>query len=153
MPLSSSAWSATAGNAGFNALKIRIREGHGDLTLQLLETSASALENRNHLGARSTESLEDEQILLALVSSPDIGICQAGVQMDRFSVMLQRLLKKAGVKSMKFVCLVAAPEGIAAVHREHPEVPIFTAAVDRQLNDKGYILPGLGDAGDRIFGT
>src|SRR5438067_1437260 len=62
-------------------------------------------------------------------------------------------LKKAGVKSMKFVCLVAAPEGIAAVHREHPEVPIYCAAVDRQLNEKGYILPGLGDAGDRIFGT
>ena len=62
-------------------------------------------------------------------------------------------LKKAGVLSMKFVCLVAAPEGIAAVHRQHPEVPIYTAAIDRQLNDKGYILPGLGDAGDRIFGT
>jgi uracil phosphoribosyltransferase len=62
-------------------------------------------------------------------------------------------LKSAGVVNMKFVCLVAAPEGIAAVHREHPEVPIFTASVDRQLNDKGYILPGLGDAGDRIFGT
>jgi uracil phosphoribosyltransferase len=62
-------------------------------------------------------------------------------------------LKKAGVKNMKFVCLVAAPEGIAAVHREHAEVPIYTAAVDRQLNAKGYILPGLGDAGDRIFGT
>jgi uracil phosphoribosyltransferase len=62
-------------------------------------------------------------------------------------------LKKANVKSMKFVCLVAAPEGIAAVHREHPEVPIFCAAIDRELNNKGYILPGLGDAGDRIFGT
>ena len=62
-------------------------------------------------------------------------------------------LKKAGVTSMKFVCLVAAPEGIAALHRHHPEVPIYTAAVDRELNEKGYILPGLGDAGDRIFGT
>ena len=62
-------------------------------------------------------------------------------------------LKKAGVAKMKFVCLVAAPEGIRAVHREHPEVPIYCAAVDRQLNGKGYILPGLGDAGDRIFGT
>lgn len=62
-------------------------------------------------------------------------------------------LKKAGVKHMRFVCLVAAPEGIAAVHKLHPEVPIYCAAVDRQLNDKGYILPGLGDAGDRIFGT
>ncbi len=62
-------------------------------------------------------------------------------------------LKRAGVTGMKFVCLVAAPEGIAALHAAHPEVPIYTAAIDRQLNDKGYILPGLGDAGDRIFGT
>jgi uracil phosphoribosyltransferase len=62
-------------------------------------------------------------------------------------------LKKAGVTAMKFVCLVAAPEGITAFHRHHPDVPIFTAAVDRELNAKGYILPGLGDAGDRIFGT
>jgi len=62
-------------------------------------------------------------------------------------------LKKAGVKAMKFVCLVAAPEGIKAVHALHPEVPIYCAAIDRQLNEKGYILPGLGDAGDRIFGT
>jgi uracil phosphoribosyltransferase len=63
------------------------------------------------------------------------------------------VLKKAGVKSMKFVCLVAAPEGIAALHQQHPEVPIYCAAIDRQLNEKGYILPGLGDAGDRIYGT
>jgi uracil phosphoribosyltransferase len=62
-------------------------------------------------------------------------------------------LKDAGVTSIRLVCLVAAPEGIDAVHRTHPEVPIYCAAVDRQLNDKGYILPGLGDAGDRIFGT
>lgn len=62
-------------------------------------------------------------------------------------------LKKAGVTGMKFVCLVAAPEGIQAFHQQHPEVPIYCAAIDRQLNDRGYILPGLGDAGDRIFGT
>jgi uracil phosphoribosyltransferase len=63
------------------------------------------------------------------------------------------VLKKAGVTSMKFVCLVAAPEGIQTLHGQHPEIPIYCAAVDRQLNDRGYILPGLGDAGDRIFGT
>jgi len=63
------------------------------------------------------------------------------------------VLKKAGVASMKFVCLVAAPEGIQTLHAQHPEVPIYCAAIDRQLNDRGYILPGLGDAGDRIFGT
>ena len=62
-------------------------------------------------------------------------------------------LKQARVASMRFVCLVAAPEGIKALHAQHPEVPIYTAAVDRQLNEKGYILPGLGDAGDRLFGT
>jgi uracil phosphoribosyltransferase len=62
-------------------------------------------------------------------------------------------LKAAGVNSLKFVCLVAAPEGVQALHRQHPDVPIYTAAIDRELNDKGYILPGLGDAGDRIFGT
>ncbi|HOE43394.1 MAG TPA: uracil phosphoribosyltransferase [Rhodoferax sp.] len=56
-------------------------------------------------------------------------------------------------KSVKFVCLLTCPEGISALRRAHPQVPIYTAAVDRQLNDHGYILPGLGDAGDRIFGT
>jgi uracil phosphoribosyltransferase len=62
-------------------------------------------------------------------------------------------LKELHPKSIKFVCLLTCPEGIAALHKAHPDVPIFTAAVDRQLNDHGYILPGLGDAGDRIFGT
>jgi uracil phosphoribosyltransferase len=64
-----------------------------------------------------------------------------------------QFLKKAGVGSIRFVCIVAAPEGIAALHKQHPEVPVFCAAIDRQLNEKGYILPGLGDAGDRLFGT
>jgi len=62
-------------------------------------------------------------------------------------------LKKLNPKSIKFVCLLTCPEGIAALQTAHPDVPIFTAAIDRQLNDHGYILPGLGDAGDRIFGT
>jgi uracil phosphoribosyltransferase len=56
-------------------------------------------------------------------------------------------------KSIKFLCLLAAPEGIKAFQAEHPDVPIFTAAIDEGLNKKGYIVPGLGDAGDRIFGT
>ncbi|MES2839104.1 MAG: uracil phosphoribosyltransferase [Pseudomonadota bacterium] len=62
-------------------------------------------------------------------------------------------LKEIGPKSIKFVCLLTCPEGIAAFHKAHPDVPIYTAAIDRELNDHGYILPGLGDAGDRIFGT
>jgi uracil phosphoribosyltransferase len=62
-------------------------------------------------------------------------------------------LKRAGAQRISFVCLVAAPEGVEALHSAHPEVPILTAALDRQLDDNGYIRPGLGDAGDRIFGT
>jgi len=62
-------------------------------------------------------------------------------------------LKKLQPKSIKFVCLLTCPEGISALQKAHPDVAIYTAAIDRQLNDHGYILPGLGDAGDRIFGT
>ena len=63
------------------------------------------------------------------------------------------MMKEKGVKKIKFMCLVAAPEGVQLVNDAHPDVPIYTAALDRQLNEKKYILPGLGDAGDRIFGT
>jgi len=63
------------------------------------------------------------------------------------------VIKREGGKHIQFLCLVAAPEGVEAYSEAHPEVPIYTAALDRQLNEKGYILPGLGDAGDRIFGT
>lgn len=62
-------------------------------------------------------------------------------------------IKKTHPKSIKFLCLLTCPEGIQALHAAHPDVHIYTAAIDRQLNDHGYILPGLGDAGDRIFGT
>ncbi len=62
-------------------------------------------------------------------------------------------LKEAGARRLKFLCLVAAPEGVAAFAEAHPDVPIIAAALDRQLNEIGYILPGLGDAGDRIYGT
>lgn len=62
-------------------------------------------------------------------------------------------LKKDGVKKIKFLCVIAAPEGLNALKKEHKDVQIFCASVDRQLNDIGYILPGLGDAGDRVYGT
>jgi uracil phosphoribosyltransferase len=81
-----------------------------------------------------------------LLIDPMLATCGSGAAAVTY-------LKQAGVHSMRFVCLVAAPEGIAALHAQHPEIPIYCAAVDRQLNEKGYILPGLGDAGDRLFGT
>ncbi|RIJ69501.1 uracil phosphoribosyltransferase [Rummeliibacillus sp. TYF005] len=62
-------------------------------------------------------------------------------------------LKKRGAKNIKFMCLIAAPEGVKAIQKEHPDIDIFIAALDEQLNDHGYIVPGLGDAGDRLFGT
>lgn len=62
-------------------------------------------------------------------------------------------LKEAGAKNIRFLCLLAAPEGIARMKEAHPDVPIVTAAVDSHLNEHGYIVPGLGDAGDRMFGT
>lgn len=64
-----------------------------------------------------------------------------------------RFLKDRGVENLRFMCIVAAPEGVQRMDRDHPDVPVFTAALDRELNEHGYILPGLGDAGDRLFGT
>jgi len=69
------------------------------------------------------------------------------------SVAAIDLLKNAGATNIRFLCLLAAPEGIARMKEAHPDVPIVTAAVDKRLNEKGYIVPGLGDAGDRMFGT
>ncbi|MDP5216956.1 uracil phosphoribosyltransferase [Ruegeria sp. 2205SS24-7] len=63
------------------------------------------------------------------------------------------LLKQAGATDIRFLCLLAAPEGVARMKEAHPDVPIVTASLDRELNSKGYIMPGLGDAGDRMFGT
>lgn len=69
------------------------------------------------------------------------------------SVAAIDLLKKAGAKNIRFLCLLAAPEGVATMKAAHPDVPIVSAALDDKLNEVGYIMPGLGDAGDRMFGT
>ena len=69
------------------------------------------------------------------------------------SVAAIDLLKEAGAKNIRFLCLLAAPEGIERMRQAHPDVPIVTAAIDSHLNEQGYIVPGLGDAGDRMFGT
>ena len=71
------------------------------------------------------------------------GSCVAAIQM----------LKEKGVKNIHFMCIIASPEGVERLQKEHPDVDIYIAALDEKLNDHGYIVPGLGDAGDRIFGT
>jgi uracil phosphoribosyltransferase len=87
------------------------------------------------------------------ISATEVLLIDPMIATGGSAVAAVAALKKAGVASMRFICLVAAPEGIQTLHREYPEVPIYCAAIDRELNDKGYILPGLGDAGDRLFGT
>lgn len=69
------------------------------------------------------------------------------------SVAAIRMLKERGCKNIHFMCIIAAPEGVARMQEEHPDVDIYIGALDEKLNDHGYIVPGLGDAGDRIFGT
>ena len=83
---------------------------------------------------------------LVIVVDPMLATANSGIAaVDR--------LKQGGARQLKFVCLLAAPEGVSAFTAAHPDVPLYTAALDRELNDHGYILPGLGDAGDRIYGT
>ena len=83
---------------------------------------------------------------LVIVVDPMLATANSGIAaVDR--------LKQGGARQLKFVCLLAAPEGVAAFTAAHSDVPLYTAALDRELNDHGYILPGLGDAGDRIYGT
>jgi uracil phosphoribosyltransferase len=83
---------------------------------------------------------------LAIVADPMLATGNSAVAaVDR--------LKQAGAKDIRFVCLLAAPEGIGTLRGRHPDVPIWTAAVDERLDSHGYIVPGLGDAGDRMFGT
>ena len=89
------------------------------------------------------EHLEERQVI---VVDPMLATGNSAIAaLDR--------IKSAGAQTIKYVCLLAAPEGIAALREAHPDVPIFTAAIDDRLNDHGYIMPGLGDAGDRLYGT
>jgi len=83
---------------------------------------------------------------LVLVLDPMLATANSGIA-------AVDLLKKRGARNLRFVCLLAAPEGIAKFREHHPDVHIWTAAIDSHLNDHGYIIPGLGDAGDRMFGT
>lgn len=88
----------------------------------------------------------DEEDRLFLLLDPMLATGGSAVQ-------AVTTLKQVGARRVRFLCLVAAPEGVRRMLEAHPDVPIYTAALDRELNEHGYILPGLGDAGDRLFGT
>jgi len=110
-----------------------------------------------HIGLyRDHETLQPVQYYLKLpeaIGEREVIVVDPMLATGNSVIAALSSLKRAGARRLRFMCLLAAPEGVAAVEAAHPDVPIFTAAVDRQLNAKGYILPGLGDAGDRIYGT
>ena len=105
---------------------------------------------------RDEETLQPVEYFVKL---PELGEERDAIVLDpmlatgRSSAAAVAAVKAAGARSVTLVCLVAAPEGIDHMQNEHPDVRIVTAAIDRELNDRGYILPGLGDAGDRLYGT
>ena len=110
-----------------------------------------------HLGlARNHDSLQPEEYYCKLPSQIEkraVILADPMLATGGSTIAAIDRLKERGVKDLVFLCLLASPEGLAALQAAHPDVRIFTAALDRELNEKGYILPGLGDAGDRIYGT
>lgn len=110
-----------------------------------------------HIGLyRDHKTLKPVQYYLKLpeaIGEREVIVVDPMLATGNSSVAALTMLKDAGARRLKFMCLLAAPEGVRTLASAHPDVRIFTAAVDRQLNDIGYILPGLGDAGDRIYGT
>jgi uracil phosphoribosyltransferase len=105
---------------------------------------------------RNEETLEPVEYYVKLpndIDQRDVILLDPMLATGRSTGYATRLVKEAGAESVRLIALIAAPEGIAHMQAEHPDVTIVVAAIDRQLNEKGYILPGLGDAGDRLFGT
>ena len=110
-----------------------------------------------HIGVyRDPQTLKPVEYYCKLppdVSEREVIVIDPMLATGGSSVAALDMLKRGGAKQIKLMCLVAAPEGVKIVNDAHPDVEIYTAAVDECLNDHGYIVPGLGDAGDRIFGT
>jgi uracil phosphoribosyltransferase len=110
-----------------------------------------------HIGLyRDPKTLEPVEYYFKLpdhIHDRDVIVVDPMLATGNSAIAAVQQIKAVNPKSIKFLCLVAAPEGIAAFHQEHPDVPIFTADVDETLDDHGYIVPGIGDAGDRLYGT
>lgn len=110
-----------------------------------------------HVGLyRDEETLEPVEYFVKLpadIAERQLFVVDPMLATGGSAIMAIDLLKKRGATNIKFVCLVAAPEGVKALQEAHPEVDIYTAGLDEKLNEDGYIFPGLGDAGDRLFGT
>lgn len=131
-----------------------LRAGNGiiDGMLQLIPNARIG-----HIGLyRDPKTLEAIEYYFKLpehTHDRDVIIVDPMLATGNSAIAAVQEVKAMHPKSIKFLCLLASPEGIANFHQEHPDVPIYTAAIDRGLNEKGYIIPGLGDAGDRLYGT
>ena len=110
-----------------------------------------------HIGLyRDPETLQPIEYYLKLpegMDDRDVIVVDPMLATGHSAVAAVSRIKETRPRSLKFMCLLGAPEGVAYFHEHHPEVPIYTAAIDDHLNDHGYIVPGLGDAGDRLYGT
>jgi uracil phosphoribosyltransferase len=131
-----------------------LRAGNG-LLEGMLDLIPSA--RIGHIGlARDEATLQPAEYYLKLpseIAQRPVLIADPMLATGHSAIAAVSRLKQAGATRIRFVCLLAAPEGLAAFAAAHPDVPVFTAAIDRQLDHRGYIQPGLGDAGDRIHGT
>lgn len=110
-----------------------------------------------HIGMyRDEETLEPHEYFVKLpadIEQRQVFVVDPMLATGGSAIMAIDALKKRGASNIKFVCLVSAPEGVKALREKHPDIDIYTAALDDHLNEDGYIVPGLGDAGDRLFGT
>lgn len=131
-----------------------LRAGNG-LLEGILELIPSA--RVGHIGLfRDPETLQAVEYYYKMPSELDqrlVVVVDPMLATANSSIAAVTRLKQGGAANLRFVCLLAAPEGIEAFHKAHPDVPVYTAAVDDYLDDHSYIVPGLGDAGDRIYGT
>ena len=131
-----------------------LRAGNGILEGMLSVVPGARV---GHVGLyRDPETLEPVEYYFKMpqeMQERDIIVVDPMLATGNSAIAAVTRLKRLKPRSIKFVCLLTCPEGVAALQKAHPDVAIYTAAIDRQLNEHGYILPGLGDAGDRIFGT
>ncbi|TAL60511.1 MAG: uracil phosphoribosyltransferase [Legionella sp.] len=131
-----------------------LRAGNGiiDGMLQLIPTARVG-----HIGLyRDPKTLEPIEYFFKLpehTQDRDVIIVDPMLATGNSAIAAVKEIKQVNPKSIKFLCLLASPEGLAAFHHEHPDVLVYTAAIDEKLDDHGYIIPGLGDAGDRLYGT
>ena len=131
-----------------------LRAGNGILDGMLTVVPGARV---GHIGLyRDPKTLEAVEYYFKMphdMQERDVVVVDPMLATGNSAVAAIERVKALKPKSVKFMCLLTCPEGVRTLHKAHPDVAIYTAAVDRQLNDHGYILPGLGDAGDRIFGT